>query len=281
MSKYEIKVGSTVVGAVAHPMNNFQYHDVKVGTDYTVQIVPWDQFGVGTGSQTDTGSPVVIPAVNLDVELSASMEKSDSDGNTAATLEKLYDGVEGSNGVSYTLSGTDKYIQYKYAIENYFDRMAVYTADANARVYIAYSTDGITWSYLKADTDHTVDATGKMTAASSQADAVTNYFQCVAGTNLALFPNNLVAKYVRLYLTGTYSTTLYEFIPVRMLISELAAIGSLSAISANIGLVEAGVIQSSTTTTSGASTTKIDLTNGKIQIYDESDTLRVLIGDLS
>ena len=148
-------------------------------------------------------------------------------------------------------------------------------------MYIAYTTDGITRSYLKADTDHTVDATGKMTAASSQADAVTNYFQCVAGTNLALFPNNLVAKYVRLYLTGTYSTTLYEFIPVRMLISELAAIGSLSAISANIGLVEAGVIQSSTTTTSGASSTKIDLTNGKIQIYDESDTLRVLIGDLS
>lgn len=267
MDYYQVKVDGSEVDRIPHPGNSCRFHDVEVGTNYTVQIVPFDQFGEGTGSNTDTGSPIVIPAINLEVELSGSLEMSDSDSNTAATLAKLYDGVTGSNGVSYTLSGADKYIQYKYGLEDYFDRIGIWTADANGRAYVALSDDGSSWTFYKADTDHTVDSTGTLTEATNQADAQTNYWQLASGENLALLPNNLVAKYVRLYLTGTYSTTIYELIPARILISEMAAIRNLSTLTADLGVITAGVAKSSD------GTFYIDFDGKRLMVFDDALTI--------
>ncbi len=244
MLAYEVWVDGIKEKTVPHPDDNYKYPDVEVGTSYTVQIIPVDQFGSGTGSLTNSGSPVTIPAVNLDIELNTSMTKTDSDGNTAAELDKLYDGTLAANGVAYSLTGTDKWIEYDFGLPIILDRISVYTADANGQAYFALSDDGSSWSYFKAEADHTLTDDHKLIAASDQADGRTNYWQFSAGHNLALMPNNIVTRYVRTYLTGTYSTTIYELIPARILIGELAAIRFLSSISANIGEVIAGLLRS-------------------------------------
>lgn len=186
--------------------------------------------------ETDTTSlQTQIDAI--DVEAVGSIDMTDSDSNGSATLAKLYDGNRTSNGVAYTLSGTDKYLEYKFGMKSYVDRISLWVADANARIYIAYSDDGSAWTYLSAESDHTLDSEGRLVNATSQSNAATDYFQLAAGQNNALFPNNISALYIRLYMTGTYSTTVYEFIPSRILIAEMAAIENLAVLSATFGPV--------------------------------------------
>lgn len=236
---------TTSIGKFKHPAIRTEAHGLDYGTTYYVKIVPYDIFGqAGTASQVASGTTLEIPDINIDVELSASITKTDSDSNPPATLNKLTDRNFTGDGVSYTVSGTDKYIQYQYELENYFDRLGVWTDNANGRVYVAYSDDGSTWNYLKAEADHTLDSDGKLLPASSQSDARTNYWQLAAGKNVAVLPDNLTARYVRLYLTGSYTTTIYELIASRIIISELAAIEHLSSISADVGTIKAGVLQS-------------------------------------
>ncbi len=172
---------------------------------------------------------------NIDVEVSSSITMTDSDSNSGSTLAVLYDGNKTSDGVSYTVSGTDKFLQYKYGIEDYIDRIGIWVNNANGRIYIGYSSDGMTWNYLKAEADHTLTTENKFETATSQNDASTNYLQLATGQNVGIFPNNVFAKYVKVFFTGSYTTTVYEFIPSRILISEMAAIQNLRTLSATFG----------------------------------------------
>jgi hypothetical protein len=236
---------TTLIDTVIHPNNISEVHGLEYGTNYYVQVVGWDKFGEGVGTNIPSPtSPLEIPDINIQGELTASITMSDSKGNNIATLAKLYDGQFNGNGVSYTVTSED-YVEYKYGIEDYFDRVGIWVSNSNAQAYIAYSTDGSTWNYLKARADHSL-ASGELVAASNQADAQSNYWSLDSGKNIALLPNNTVAKYIRLYLYGSFTTEVYEFVPSRILISELAAIQSLSSISANIGTIQAGNLQSDT-----------------------------------
>ena len=269
---------TTEVGVVKHPGNKFEVHGLEYGTTYYVQIEPYDEFGVGTKSSIPSGeSPAQIPDINIDAELVDTITMTDSDSNNTVTLAKLYDRTFDSDGVSYTVSGTDKYVQYEYNIENYFDRVAIWTDNANGRVYLAYSLDGDSWSYLKGQADHTLGADKEFVAASNQADAVSNYWQLAAGFNTGLLPNNVTAKYIRLYLTGTYTTTIYEYVPSRILISELAALEHLSAISTDIGTINAGSLQSSDYGADDG--LKIDLDNKEINLGGSSDPVLKFYND--
>lgn len=174
---------------------------------------------------------------SIGTELSASITITDSDNNPSSSLAVLYDGNKVSGGVEYTVSGTDKYIQYKYGIEDYVDRVGMWVNNANGRIYVGYSSDGLIWGYLKAETDHTLTSSGKFETATDQSDAASNYLQLVSGQNIAIFPNNIFAKYIRVYITGSYTTTFYEFIPSRILIAEMGTISNLAAISATFGAI--------------------------------------------
>lgn len=235
---------TTEVGSVVHPVNRFEVFNVTYGTTYYVKVVPYDLFGVGVASQVPGGeSPLIIPSIDIDVELSASITKtySDATGYTG-DIETLYNRDFDSDGISMD-NPVDQYIKYSYGREDYFDRTAIWCSNANPQVYISYSLDDSTWYYLKAEADHTPDASGALIAASNEADAITNYWQLESGFNTALWPNNIVSRYVRLHFVNTNETQIYEFVPSRIVISELAAIESLSAISANIGTIINGVIQ--------------------------------------
>ncbi len=214
-------------GTINHVWNEF-FVRLMVNAGITVSIADLETETASLQTQID----------NIEVETSAAITMSDSDSNPSATLAKLYNGVRTSDGVSYTLSGTAKYIQYKFGVEDYVDRIAIWADNANAQVYIGYSTDGAAWSYLSGESDHTLDSEGRLVTATSQANAALNYFQlALVGENNALFPNNIVAKYIRLYMVGTYTTEIYEFVASRILIAEMASVKNLAAISATFGPV--------------------------------------------
>lgn len=261
MVGYQVLVDDLAEAFVHHPETSYQFQDVEAGVQYSFQIVPYDEFGPGVGSQTSGGSPAKIPAVNIDSELMESLIIEDSDGNDAATVARLYNGQKAADGVSYTVSGTDKHIQFRYAMINFFDRISVCVADDNCQVYVGLSTDaGLTLTYLKADADHTIDSTEGLSIAVDQAEARANYWQLSAGENIALFPNNLLAGRVLLFMTGDYTTTIFEIVPSRMLISEMGVIKSLSVLTQVAGLITAGRLQSKT------GSTVVDLDNDYIQL---------------
>lgn len=283
---------TTLVAEVTKETTKWIEWELDVEDTYYAKVIPYDEFGVGTASLVGNAAPTKLSFDDIEGELSANIEMSDSDSNSASTLAALYDRVTDSGGVAYTLSGTDKYVQYKFPVQMLVDRVALWTNNANGRAYIAYSDDGQTWSYLKAEADHTLDSDGELLAASSQSDAQTNYWQLASGKNVTVFPNGIAVKYIRLYFTGTYSTTLYELVFVRLVLAEQMIADTLAAISADLGAITAGslnigsskfVVDTSGNVTIKSATTgaRLEIYNDKIKVYDASSVLRVQLGDLS
>jgi hypothetical protein len=91
---------TTLVGTVVHPDHRYEFFNVLYGTTYYAKIVPYDLFGVGVASQIPGGkSPLLIPSINIDVELSASITKT-TDATYTGDIETLYDRTLISGGIT-------------------------------------------------------------------------------------------------------------------------------------------------------------------------------------
>ena len=236
---------TTLIAVVGANTSSIIEAGLDAGDIYYCQVEPWDWFGVGTKSAVANGEVAYLPADSIDMELSSTINISDSEENTEETLSKLYDNNKISNGIAYTLSGTDKWIEYKFPVEYIMDNVTLWLADAEANIYVAYKREETDdWSYLKAENDHTLDDEFRLLDAVDQSDASTNYLNAESGVQRALFPQALVAKYCRLYFTGSYTTTIYELRFTRQVIAEQIVAENLSSISANVGVLSAGIIQS-------------------------------------
>jgi predicted phage tail protein len=274
MEKYYVYGGITnpptiQIATIIHPDHMFEYFNVEFGTTYYVKIVPYDLFGIGIASQIPAGNtPLQIDLINVDIELQNTVTIT-SDSSYTGTISTLYDKILDSGGITIA-NPSGKYIQHLFTIENYFHMTKIWSVDTNPNVYIAYSVDNITWNYLKCASGHVPDAYSKLAVASSQSDAQTNYWDLAAGYNKALWPSNVTAKYIRVYFVNSNATQIYELQHDREVIAEDVVTDRLSAISANVGTVTAGVIQSSDyTSTDGI---KIDLTNDLITMKKANDT---------
>lgn len=281
---------TTLVATLSAEAIGYTETGLDVGVGYQVRLVPGDAFGDGVASDTAAGTPLILAGVDVDIELAESITMSDSLSTPAATLAKLYDRNTTSDGLVRTLGGADQWIQYQFGLTTYIDKVILHLADANARAYFAYSADGETWSWLAAEADHTLDAAGRLVAAASQLAAQGAYLQMAAGLNVAVFPQRVTAKYCRIYLTGTYTTTIYELVFVREVIAEQVVADNLSAISSNLGSIVAGYMQSTNYTDDTG--VKFDLNNSEMHLgggnggvsvpglsYDVTNGLR-LVGDL-
>jgi predicted phage tail protein len=258
MDYYEVYFGTsstnpnTLVEKVKHPNTIININDVASDSTYYAKIVPYDAFGIGVQSQiSDGNTPLQLVDIDVQTELEESIKITDSVGSDIERLRTLYDFDYSSGGLTYKVgSGDDIWIQYEYAIDTYVDRCVVYMGEAGLKCYFAYSMDGENFDFLKANPDHTLagDDADTLLYAVNQADAKANYWSVTAaGKSTAIFPNNIAARYVRIYLTRDdvdYFTTIHEFVPNRIIISELAALGQLSAITANIGEITAGSLRS-------------------------------------
>jgi hypothetical protein len=275
LSKYIIKMDktsppSTIVASVAYPENHKEIFGLEYGSTYYFQVVPYDLFGVGEGTLVVNGQPNQIPQESVDIELQASIVITDED--ETEDLTSLYDGVIDSGGVVY--SGGWKWIEYDLGVENFINGVQLWIA-SNTNVCVAISTDGTSWEYFSGKVDHTLNYDNSQYRLVSRADlntAQTNYWTASAGYNYAFLPNGIIARRCRLYLNATSSKTIYELVFRRIVIAEDIAVERLSGISADIGNITAGALQSSDySETTGV---KIDLDNsyirGKILFYSNS-----------
>ena len=188
-----------------------------------------------TGTEQEWLDSLVGPAPEINLELSDSISITDSDGNVAPVLEKLIDNNITSTGVSYSIIDADKYIQYDFGISNYIDRAIIHINNANASIYIGYSTDGYNWTYLR---NLNYDATGALIEATSLIDAQVNPLQLQTGSNVIKFPKRVIAKYCKLFLTGvSYTTTIFQLKFVREVLAEQIIAEKLSTISTKTGLL--------------------------------------------
>ncbi len=207
---------------------------IETGMDgadtYYCKIIPHDAFGAGTPSAVGTVVPTELPSIEQDID--ESIAKSDAAGRTNTELAALYDRNRISGGVLF--DGTDRWVQYQYAAVSPLERIDTWLAAA-ADIYFALSVDGTTWTWLKAEADHTLDADDRLLVAVDEADARTNYWTLTPGANRAFLPAGLAARYVRLAFPGTQTVTVYEWIPVREIIAEKVVAGSLAALSAYTG----------------------------------------------
>jgi len=212
---------------------------------YYVQIEPYDDFGVGIKSDIDTEQPIKIQSEDIGFELVSRLTLLDSLGNGNTQLAHLYDNdYQDDGGITYN---SGDWIQYTFPVTQLQDRVHFWCDRASINCYIGITNDdGATWSYLKADSDHTLDVDGRLTFAASEADAATNYWSAAAGAgqiNTALYPNGLTGITVRLIILSN-TVGMYELRFVDQVIAEQITTNNLAAISANLGTITAGILQS-------------------------------------
>ncbi len=241
-------------------------------TNYYAQIEPYDCFGVGTKSAVSSSfEPLKVSEIDIDGELSASITMTDSLGTTTSGLAVLYDRTTDSNGIAYT---NGDWVNYDYGIENYYECAKIYTSASGVNIFISYKKNDGDWNYLGGEADHTLDSGGAMVSYSTASGtASTNYLTLGDGKNVPKFPNGLVGIEFRLHLLN--AATIYELIFDREIIAEQIVADNLSAISANVGTVTAGMIQS----TSGK--VYFDLDNEVLVVKDAAGTTRVELGKVS
>ena len=201
----------------------------------------------------------------------------DSPHLTIPAWDSLMDGVQNSGGMSYD---SGDWVKYEFPDTMNVNGLSVYIA-STANCYFAYSENNVDWTFLKAEADHTLDANNKMLAATNEAAAQTNYLtltETAGSANNIRWPVGVRAKYVKMFVR-TNTTSIYELVYSYVEIPEQLVVDYLSAISADVGLLTAGVIQSSNFATTGG--VKMDLDNDKIEVYDSTNTLRVRLGKLA
>jgi len=243
-------------------------------TPHFVQLEPYDWFGPGSKTTIPASvTPLKVGAIDIDAELTQSIVITDNYGTASGTLTELYDRNKTSDGPSYTTSSSGVWINYDFGIENFIDRVSVWT-DVPVDVYVAYKRFEESLSFLKAEADHTLDANGELLAATNEADAQTNYWTTSSGRNVAVFPQRIIADECRLYIwDGTVQ--IHELVFMREVIAEQVTADNLSSISADVGVVTAGILQSAD------GRFLVDLDEGFLKIFDDTATLRLHIGKLT
>jgi len=189
--------------------------------------------------------------------------------------DSLIDNITTTGGLAY---GNGDWIKYEFPDTVQLDRLTFYISAA-CNCYFAWSPNDVDWTYVGAEADHTLTSSNKLVTAASSSAAATNYWAATntGGTsNSAQFPVGVRSKYVKIFLLS--SITIYDLVYTYIEVKSTLAVDYLSAISADVGLLTAGVIQSSNFDDGGV---QFDLDNDVLKVYDAAGTLRVKLGKLS
>jgi hypothetical protein len=243
---------------------------------YYCKIRPYDLFGVGTDSAVSTAtSPDEIPGNYIDIQsaIQDDILITDSLATASGILRSLYDFDTISSGVEYPITGGTEWIEYDLPIGELINRIMVW-ADQDFRAYVKIVDADGTIHWYKGEADHTLDSNGALLEATNEADALTNYWDVtISGTAgnkaAALFPKRTVGKVCRLYIP-LGDVNIRELIFERTVEAEQIYATSLSAITANIGNLINGTIQSNDWGT--AQGTFMDLTDDGLIMMGGSDS---------
>jgi len=265
---------TTSVGELAKGSTALFIPELDPDLSYNVQCEPYDLFGAGTKSSVLTGNDPkkVVDAADIDIELTTSIEMSTSvPGFTNTELQVLYDRDTTTSGFTFTTSGTETWIQYSYAMQDFQDRVVIWKDDNSPAIncYFTLSIDdGDSWSYFSdvVDGEHVLENYDYLTEHANSTIAGDNYVKLSNSKSVYKFPERTTATDFRMYITSApgLTVTINELVPYREVIAELIVADELAAISANLGVVTAGLIQSNTITDDSG--VMIDLDNELIRI---------------
>ncbi len=172
-----------------------------------IEVRDVDCFGQSSSASSGSGSTESIRQVDMKGSR-FQIIPTDSNSNSESTLKELYDAIVLSGGVTYSWSGAWGYIQFEYPSAHTFNQTIIWLS-ASANIYLGYSEDGNTYSFLKGEADHTLDSNGKLLEASNESDAQTNYFTTGSTSPVkAVWPYMRQARFTRLYLKS--NVTIYE-----------------------------------------------------------------------
>ena len=239
---------TTLVAELGKATTSWIETGLTADTTYRARILPYDEFGSGTISDVSSGVPLKIAADDIDVELQSRLTITDSyDETSASSFEWMYDHLTES-GVPSAVYQSGDWINVAFPTQQLIDRVSIW-ADQTFDCYLGVSKDGgSTWEYFggKNDASGDLDSGRLVSYGSSAAQASTNKWTADAGAfslNIAPFPNGLAMTDCRFFLL-TNSTEMTELIFTDQVIAEWVVANQLSAISADIGTVAAGTIQS-------------------------------------
>ncbi len=281
MSKYRVYLDennppTTRVAEVGVNTDVWVENGLTAETTYRAQVEPYDDFGVGVKSDVVSGVPLKIQSEDIDVELQSRLEVTDSYDSTSSTFAWMYDHL--TDGVApYQTYNSGDWIRVAFPTEQLVDRVSLWADLTSLHCYFSTSDDqGTTWTYYKALASHEL-SDGRLIEAASAGDAATNYWDASTTSaydiNQALYPNGLAMTDCRIHFL-TNSIELTELIFTDQVIAEWIVANQLSAISADVGVLTAGLIQSGNL--SGTEGTVIDLDSDKITLggtVDEKITL--------
>lgn len=197
---------------------------------YHIKLIPYDSFGEGIGSSIASATTSLLSSIDIQKELTSSILITDSDTSiealvTESRLLPLYDRIISGTGVSYI---GNKWIRYDFGLLDYIDKVILHLETNGCQCYIRYSDDGVTWSYLGTNNNDQLDADFQLT--SSGNTIPTHFWTVTVGSNIAIFPNRVVAKICELVLmTGANEVKVCELIFARIVIAEEIAANSISA----------------------------------------------------
>lgn len=242
-------------------------------TNYYAKVIPVDAFGAGTASQIPSGQPSKMPYESVDVELVGRLVITDSLGST--DLTSLIDNDLSSGGIAYS---SGDWIKYEFPIQQIQNGIWFVSNSSELKTYVSIRPTTVdSWTYLKASTDHSLSS-GRLIVAADSSDAKENYWLSTAADGnkiFALYPNGLTGRECRLHIES--SGTIRELRFVDQVIAEQITANNLAAISADLGNITAGSMQSSAYPVG----LFMDVAAGYINVTDDSSILRVKIGRLT
>lgn len=197
-----------------------------------------------------------------------------SDFQLRTLLDERYD----EEGISIYPSGDveDNILLYTYPMNYIITGFNLHTGNDAAMVFFAtreaISRDTYSdWTYYATASGNALDIDYKLTEHTTISGATTNYLQTVEGKNYILFPDNVVAAQVKMYVvpSGSYNAVFYQACPNRFVGAEIGAFRNLSAMNANVGDLHNGRFYSQNWGTTAGSF--IDMNGSAMYLGGSSD----------
>jgi len=191
--------------------------------------------------------------------------------------------------ITDSTSELNYWIQYRFPVERMIKKVFVYgdfdTTGSNViAAFFGQSLNGTDWTYLG------YDSTSESLVQMSYENAQANYYGYTdermdidGGIGLSVLKGT-AAKYFRIFFLepetdiNDHNFELSELRFNEIVKAQDIEVETLSAFSADVGLVTAGVVQSSNFDDGGV---RLDLDNDVLKVYDAAGTLRVELGKLS
>jgi len=238
---------------------------------YRVQCEPYDTFGVGTKSSvTGATDPLDDSIIDVDAELTNSIIMSDSIGTTSSGLQILYDRDVYNAAKLVDLTSAAYWVQYDYVFRDFMDRVTLYmtSASEDCRVYFALSQDDqATWQYYGHPISGVHDLSyGEYMSEYAVGAVAAQYINVTELKNMWRFPERTTASNFKVFFVqqAGVDIEIAELVPCREVIVEQLVADNLSSISADVGVLRTGLIQSNTVSDDAG--VLIDLTNEQIRI---------------